>query len=125
MSLRLQRVAEQIQQEVSALLLTDAKDARLRRVAITGVRVSPDIQVAHVHYVVIGEATGEVEHTRIGNALERAAGWLRSALGKRLRLRRVPALVFHFDESLERGAHMESVLADLRDQGEMGSDDSS
>ena len=121
MSLRLQKVAEQLQQEIAKLLLRESKDPRLNAVSITGVRVSPDLQIAHVHYVILGDSL-ERDRRPTEAALEKARGWLRTEVGRRVRLRRSPELKFHYDDSLQRGEDMERKLAELRAQGEMGDD---
>lgn len=119
MSHRLERIAEQLQQELARLILTEVKDERLLAVSITGVRVSPDLQSAHVHYVILGDED-EVTRRAVARSLERASGFLRSALAQRVRLRHMPRLSFHFDASLERGIAMDALIERLRAEGEMG-----
>lgn len=119
MSHRLERIAEQIQQELAALFLREVKDDRLAAVSVTGVRVSPDLALAHVHYVILA-VEDEALRREVARSLERASGFLRTTLAQRLKLRHMPALQFHFDASLERGLRMETLLSDLRERGEMG-----
>jgi ribosome-binding factor A len=80
-------------------------------VTVTDVVVTPDVLRADVHFSVLGgpEARAEAQA-----GLESAAGWMRRELGRRLRLRHTPKLVFHYDPSLERGEHIASILDDLR-----------
>jgi len=120
-SRRLERVAARVQEELGRLLLREARDERLSSVSVTGVRMTPDLQIAHIHYVIIGEkadaaaSRGEIEYV-----LDKANAFLRTALAERLDLRRAPELKFHYDESLERGARIEALLTELREAGEMG-----
>lgn len=116
---RTERVASQIQQELSRLLLTEAKDPRLSAVSITDVDVTPDLQQASVYYVLFGDE----DRGRVAKGLEKAAGFLRTSLGQRVQLRHTPDLRFIYDDSLERGNQMEKLLDELRDAGEMGDAD--
>lgn len=93
------------------LLGRKVNDPRLQMVTITDVTITPDTRYADVHYSVLGGVETQAE-TQAG--LESAAGWLRRELGQRLRLRHTPALIFHYDPSLERGEHIASILDELR-----------
>ena len=118
-SRRAHRVGEQVQQEVASLLLTEVKDPLLDAVNITGIKMSPDLQFARLYYCV----NDEVDPGDVEQALQRAQGFLRRAVGQRLRLRRVPALLFERDESAAYGRRMDALLSELRERGEMGADE--
>ena len=92
------------------LLERKVSDPRLEMVTITDVVVTPDVVRANVHYSILGGAEAQAEAQA---GLESAAGWLRRELGRRLRLRHTPELVFHYDPSLERGEHIASILDEL------------
>lgn len=110
------RVGEQIQKEISALLLKGLKDPRVGFVTITAVSVTPDMHLARVHYTVYGDEKQQAE-TRAG--LKSAVPFLRRELGRRLRMRYVPDLVFEFDKSLEYGNRIDSLLQQLnKDQSD-------
>jgi ribosome-binding factor A len=85
-------------------------DPRLQFVTITGVKLSPDLQLASVHFRVIDESTQS--DTR--KALDSAAGIFRTKLAKALDIRRVPELRFYFDTSVERGASVDAMLDLIR-----------
>jgi ribosome-binding factor A len=104
---RLRRVADQIQRELSGLLRSELKDPRVRMVTLTGVEVSPDLAHAKVFFTVLGnsEALAQTE-----SGLKRAAGFLRSQLGARLKLRMTPELHFHYDSSVEHGIHLSQLI---------------
>ena len=110
---RLKRVAEQIQEEISSLLLKGTKDPRIGFVTITGVEISPDMSRAYVHFCTTGQAA-EKEASLEG--LQSAASFLRRAIGKRLRLRSIPELQFKYDNSLDQGDRIERLLDEIHEQ---------
>lgn len=91
-------------------LQTQIGDPRLGAVTITQVKVNPDTTRADVYYSVLGD---EDERHTAQQGLESAAGRLRREVGARTRLRHTPALVFHWDPSLEYGARIEQLLDEL------------
>lgn len=107
---RPERVAEQIRQEISLLLGREVHDPGIGLVTLTRVKVSPDLQLARVYYTLIGDDKARKETAK---ALERASPFLRRQLGSRMRLRRVPEIQFHFDESVEHQDRIERILLDL------------
>ena len=116
---RSHRVGDQIQKEISALLLKGLKDPRVGFVTITAVEVSSDLRHARVYFTVMGDDRARQETAR---GLTSAIPYLRRELGKRLRLRLVPELVFQFDTSLEYGNKIESLLRDLNGDDHAQSD---
>lgn len=104
---RRRRVEEQIQQELSEILRLELKDPRVGLITISGVRVSPDFAVARIYYTILG-STEDGESAGIG--LSSASGFLRSALGKRLRIHNIPELRFTYDRSIERGIHLSQLI---------------
>lgn len=105
---RKMRIQELIQRELAEMVLREVKDPRVQRVTITQVDVSPDLAHAKVLVTVLG---AETPQPKVVLALNHAAGFLRHNLGKRLRLRSVPELRFSYDESLDRAAHLEALIA--------------
>jgi len=104
------RVSDLIRTHLTDLLERKANDPRLQMVTVTAVVVTPDTLRADVHFSVLGGAEAQ-EEAQAG--LETAAGWLRREMGRRLRLRHTPELVFHYDPSLERAEHIASILDEL------------
>ena len=104
------RVSDLIRTHLTDLLERKVNDPRLEMVTITDVAVTPDVLRADVYFSVLGGADAQAE---VQAGLESAAGWLRRELGRRLRLRNTPKLVFHYDPSLERGEHIASILEEL------------
>lgn len=96
-SRRSHRMADQILREIAQMLATEVADPRLELVTVSGVRMNSDLSVAEVLYSVSDAADREI----VQQGLEKAAGYLRSALGKRLRSKFVPRLRFRHDDFLE------------------------
>lgn len=114
-SQRSQRVGEQIQKEISALLLKGLKDPRVGFVTITEVKVTSDLGLARIYFTVMGEDKVRKE---TAEGLSSAGPYLRRELGKRLRLRHVPELIFEFDSALEYGNRIESLLQEIKQKEE-------
>ncbi|MCL6453444.1 MAG: 30S ribosome-binding factor RbfA [Alicyclobacillus sp.] len=110
-AIRHHRVAEQMKKEVADIIRTDVKDQRIGFATVTRVELSNDLQHAKVHVSVFGSA--EEKQATLA-ALQRAAGFIRGEVSRRLRMRVTPEMVFLLDESGEYSAHIESVLRDLK-----------
>lgn len=111
---RADRVGDEIRSVVASALLLETRDERLQQVQVTAVRVSPDLTVAKVYWVVVAsQAPSKAEVDRTSKALAAAAGFLRSHVAKNLRLRAVPTLSFAYDASVESGRAMETLLSAL------------
>ncbi len=124
-SRRVSRVAALIQQEVSQMVLHDIKDDRVGAgmVTVTDVDVSGDLQHAKIYVSIYGTEQAKAE-TMAG--LKSATGYVRSELGRRIRLRRTPEVVFIEDRALERGDRMLALLNQLsqeRQSKELKDDD--
>jgi ribosome-binding factor A len=108
---RKHRVAEELKRELGVLITTEVKDPRVRLVAITDVEVSRDLKYAKV-FVGTFDVTAEAESSSQAlEGLRAARGFLKRALGKRLRLRVIPELRFE-EDTTERDAHRMSGLID-------------
>ena len=112
-SKRTQRVGEEIQKEISSLLLNGLKDPRIGFVTITSVDVTADLQIAKVYFTVLGD---EAARKNSEKGLNSSIPFIRRELGKRLRLRHVPDLVFKYDTSLEYGNRIETLLKDIQSE---------
>lgn len=107
---RAQRVGDQIQRELAIMIAREIKDPRLGFVTITAVEVTRDIGHAKVFITVMNtDDPAKIQENL--DVLSEAAGLLRMLLGKSMRIRSVPQLHFHYDDSIARGAYM-SVLID-------------
>lgn len=101
------RVAEQVQRELADLIRLEIKDPRVGMVTLTDVEVAADYGHAKVFFTLLGEAA-QIEAASEG--LNHAAGFLRRELGRRIKLRTVPQLHFHYDESVERGMRLSKLI---------------
>jgi ribosome-binding factor A len=104
---RVRRIAEQIQRDLSGIIRSELKDPRVGMVTITDVDVAHDYAHAKIYFTVMGknsDRAGTLE------GLTRAAGFLRSELGKGMSLRVVPQLHFVYDESVERGVMLSNLI---------------
>jgi len=100
------RVADQVQRELGDLL-RGVKDPRVQGlVTVSGVDVSPDLKHAKVFVTVLEHDSPQDSVA----ALNHASSYLRSELGRRLDLRVVPRLVFHYDASLDQADRVERLL---------------
>jgi len=108
-------VADAIRKEVGEMLLKSLKDPRIGFVTITRVMVTDDCRSAKVYFSVMG-SVAERESSEKG--LISATGFIRKELGKRLRLRYTPEVVFQFDPSIEYAIHIEKVLQQLHKEDE-------
>lgn len=106
---RTDRVADQLQKELAVLIQREIKDPRLGMVTVSGVTVSRDLGYADVHVTLLGEQDAERIKENL-TVLKRAAGFLRSQIARRIKLRHVPELRFHFDESVVRGQRLSSLI---------------
>lgn len=109
---RANRVAEEIKREVTQMLRDEIKDPRIGFVTVTGVEVTPDIRYAKVFFSVYGNEESKAQSME---ALEKARGFVRSELGKRMRLRYTPEISFKFDTSIEYGAKIMKLLEGVKE----------
>ena len=110
MSKRIARLNEQLKRELSELIRTEVRDPRVGVVTITGVDTAGDLSSAKVYVRVLG---GGEELTSTLEGLEAAAPFLRTTLGRSLRVRRIPELRFREDRSYERARRIEDVLGEV------------
>ena len=114
------RVADQIRGELALLLAREVHDPGVGFVTLTRVRVTPDLQQAHVYYTALGD---EKSRRNTEQALARATGFLRRQIGARLRLKRTPELTFHYDESIAGQDRIEQLLSEIHVQPAPPDDD--
>lgn len=109
---RMQRVNDQIRDELADLLTREARDPRLQGIiSITGVETTADLSLSRVHVSVLGseeEAVSTLRH------LQRAASFFRRELATRLNLRRTPDIEFRLDRSIAQGARIDELLREIQ-----------
>ena len=104
---RPRRVAELIRRELAMIIPRELDDPHAHQITLTGAEVSRDMSSARIYFSLL---SGAAEAKQVTKSLNRAAGFLRHALMGRVSLRTVPALRFYFDESVERGARIDSLI---------------
>ena len=116
---RVERVAAQLRQEISEIIVRDLKDPRIGMASITEVKLSPDLRNATVKVSVVGEADGRQAAI---DGLEHAKGFIRRELGLRLsNLRFAPDLHFQLDEGIAYSVRVSQLLREVQ-QGESDAD---
>ncbi|MFE8070733.1 30S ribosome-binding factor RbfA [Marinobacteraceae bacterium S3BR75-40.1] len=110
---RTDRIADQMQKELAWLIQREVKDPRVGMVTISDVRVSKDLGYADVYITLltaeeVTEDSPEVQRTL--KALQGAAGFLRGAIGKAMKLRVIPQLRFHFDKLAGESRHLDALI---------------
>ena len=111
--LRPEKLEDQIQFLLANLIQRNVKDPDLGFVTLTAVRLTGDRGIAKVYYSVLGDGAQEGLTQK---ALQRASGFLRSHLAKRLSLRRLPELRFYLDSSIGEGNKMEELFSRIREE---------
>lgn len=110
MSITQDRISERIQTILSELLLREVADPRLQHITVTGVKIDHELMYADIYINALGD---ESRQQQVMTGLERAKGFLRREVAKRVRLRNAPELIFHWDATLERGERLHQVLRSL------------
>ena len=118
---RSDRVASQIQREIAELLRTEVKDAELGMVTLSDVELSRDLAVAKLYVSFLGS---RLPANQCIKKLNTRVPELRHELGKRIRIRVLPELRFVYDDSIDRGMRMDSLLQGLTHEGSEADGDS-
>lgn len=108
---RQNRLSHQLQREIATIVQRELKDPRLGFVTITKVELSSDLSHAKVAFSCLG---GDEERTRSQEALDRASGFIRGLVKKRLRLKIIPEIVFRYDETIAQAVDLTAKLDRLK-----------
>ncbi len=111
-SRRPQRLALQVQHEVSLMISRDMKDRRIGFVTVTGVQMSADLRHAKIFVSLMGSENERKEGLEV---LNRAAGWVRHELGQRIRMKFLPDIAFLPDTSQAYGERIDRLLDEIRE----------
>lgn len=117
---RAPKVADALRGELMNMLLAgEIHDPGLQKAQVSSVVLTADLRVAKVYVRVLELGASEETQQAVLRALERAKGFMRRELAQRLKLRYAPELRFYYDDSIDRGAHMEALLRSLKhDEGD-------
>jgi len=108
---RTDRLAEEVREEVAQMISGELKDPRIGFVTVTRVTLTPDLRQARIFVGVLG---AERQRAATLTGLRQASGFMRRALGQRLRLRHTPELTFQYDEGLEASDRVARLLEEVR-----------
>jgi len=129
---RLKRMADTVQRELAELIRLELKDPRLGGlVTISAVKVSPDLGYADVYVTVMGreleDDQSEDAHQESLEVLNKASGFLRQELSRRIKTRITPRLRFHYDKTNAYGNYMfgliEKAVQDLPPKTDQNDDE--
>jgi len=115
---RKDRLADQIKREVAEIVQNVIKDPNLGFVTITDAELSGDLRFARIFYSVLGDDHAK---SKSGRILDKSIGVIQSELAGRLKIRNVPLLSFHLDESAEYGSRMDKLFKEI--EAERGKND--
>ena len=111
--IRIKRIEDRIQQELSEMLIHEISDPRLKQIYVTGIKVDRELAFAEVY---VSAVEGASRSEEVLEGLKSASGFLRRALSARVELRAFPKLRFHWDPTPENADHIEKLLAGLRNK---------
>lgn len=120
--MRLERIADRIRQDLSAMILLRVQDPRLAGISITDVRVDRELEYADVY---VSAVEGSERAKEVIEGLKHAGGFLRHELAQQVELRSFPRLRFHWDPTPENADHIETILAGLRSEQALSGEDES
>jgi len=107
---RSQRVSDLLRQEIADIIMRRLKDPRIGFITVTGVDLTDDLKIARVYISCLKEE--EKEATL--DILNSAKSFVRSEVGKRIRMKVLPSIEFRFDESLGYGDKIDRLLKEIK-----------
>ncbi|AIN18508.1 MULTISPECIES: 30S ribosome-binding factor RbfA [Yersinia] len=113
---RSQRVSQEMQKEIALILQREIKDPRVGMATVSGIELSRDLAYAKVFVTFLNVLTDNADPDTVKNgikALQDASGYIRTLLGKAMRLRIVPELTFAYDNSLIEGMRMSNLVTNV------------
>jgi len=117
MSMRTERIAEQIRAEIARILRDESSDPRIGLLTITRVKLSADLAQAIVFFSPLAVTDSDAVD-ELADGLDSASGFVRRRLAAKLDLRRTPALQFRHDSSIAEGSSTLALLRSLPDVAE-------
>ena len=106
---RMNRVEEELKREISNIVNYELNNTNITgMVSVTKVKVTPDFRFARVYVSMLND-----RKKKTLEALKKSAGYVRTQLAHKINLRTTPEIIFEFDESIEYGAKIDSILNDI------------
>ena len=125
---RTDRIADQMQRDLSELIRSSLKDPRIGMVTVNQVEVARDLGYANVYITLLTVEDLDADSEQVKQTikiLNGAAGFLRTELSRLIKLRTIPQLRFHFDASVKRGRQLDQLIREARKKdAELGADSS-
>ncbi|TCS79242.1 30S ribosome-binding factor RbfA [Pectinatus cerevisiiphilus] len=115
MGVRVEKIQEQIKQEVSAIILRELKDPRIGFVTVTKVDVSSDLGNAKIYVSILGN---KKQFADTWEGLRHSVGYIRQELAKRIRIRFIPEIAFYPDTTIQYSAHIQELINEIHHAGE-------
>ncbi|MFW9276470.1 30S ribosome-binding factor RbfA [Glaesserella parasuis] len=109
---RADRVAQELQKEIAIILQREVKDPRIGMVTVSDVEISRDLAYAKVFVTFLFDSDESAVERGL-EGLNKASGYIRTLVGKAMRLRIVPELRFVYDQSLVEGMHMSNLVTNV------------
>jgi len=109
MSIKLERLNHNFTEAISKIVAQEVKDDDIKFVTITAVDISSDLSYAKVYYTNLIDKDRE----KVGNALNKASGFIRGKLFDMVEIRKMPELTFIYDESIEYGNKIEKIIEEI------------
>ena len=110
---RTSRVGALIHESLSGLLKTAINDPRLASATVTGVKMTPDLKLAKIYFVISDQVSTKDDALA---GFEKAKGFIKYTLAQKLKLRYMPDLKFYYDNSIDYGFHIDSVLKNIANE---------
>jgi len=110
---RADRVSGLIQKSLSDLLVKSIKDPRLETVSITTVKMSSDLKIAKIYFMISDKSSSKKEAEA---GFKKAKKFIKYTLAQRLKLRYMPELQFYYDDSIDYGFHINSILKKIENE---------
>lgn len=111
MSNRNERVAEEVKKVVSETIRTKVSDPDIGMVTVTDVELTTEMETATIYFTSLNDNKDEVHA-----GLDKAKGLIRTEVAKGIRLRKAPELEFKYDDSIEYGKRIDSLLNEIKDK---------
>ncbi|GAF41208.1 ribosome-binding factor A [Agrilactobacillus composti DSM 18527 = JCM 14202] len=110
---RIGRVEQEILREVNDILLKRVRDPRIEGVTITGVDLTGDLQHCKIYYSILSDKASDSQRAQAG--LDHAKGLIRSELGQRIKIYKIPELTFLQDKSVQYGERIDELIRGLHE----------
>lgn len=105
--IKIKRIESQILREVSDIIMNDARDNAIKNITITGCEVTNDLSFAKIYFTTQGD------RQMVLKDLGEASGYIRGELAERIEIRHTPKIKFVYDESIEYGSKIESIINEI------------